>query len=146
MKRCMRFMLFAALSLGLVSLLIVYGKYRQRETIAELMKHEFVAVQFKDGAYCESIDDVSKRNWLFDSVDVVYFDVPDGSSRESLSLLRRLSSLTRVIIRFQGESFEEFRLRRNEIENRIAAECELVRSAATNVEVLSVRGVAEWEG
>ncbi len=75
MKRCMRFMLFAALSLGLVSLLIVYGKYRQRETIAELMKHEFVAVQFKDGAYCESIDDVNKRIGSSTAWMWFYFDV-----------------------------------------------------------------------
>ncbi len=144
MKRRKPFMFFAALSLSLVGVLVVYGKIRQRENIAELMKHKFVAVQFSNGEYCESINDVRMRDWLFDTLDVVYFDVPEGSSRESLALLGRLPSLSRVIIRFQGESFEEFRLRRNEIEKRMAAERALVKSAIHDVEVLSFWTVAQW--
>lgn len=132
-----------ALFLSLVGGFVVYDKARQRELISELMKHDFIAVQFQDGEYCESIQDVQKRNWLFDKIDVVYVDVPHGSLRESLSLVRQFSSLTRVIVRFQGEDFEQFTLHRREIEERITSECEVVRAALGNVEVLRTWTVAE---
>jgi hypothetical protein len=132
-----------ALALSLVGVFAVNDKARQREFVAELMKQDFVAVQFSDGEYCESIQDVQKRNWLYDTIDVVYVDVPQGSLRESLSLVRQLSSITHVIVRFQGEDFEQFRLHRSEIEARIASECELVRAALPKVEVLRTWTVAQ---
>lgn len=132
-----------ALLLSMLSGFIVFDKSRQRRLVSELMKNDFVAVQYRDGEYCASIEDVQKRNWLFDKIDVVYVDVPQGSLRESLSLVRQLSTLTRVIVRFQGDNFEQFRLHRSEIEGRIASECRLVREALPGVEVLKTWTVAQ---
>lgn len=132
-----------AMFLSLVSGFIVYDKARQRGLVSELMKQDFVAVQFRDGEYCESIEDVLKRNWLFDTIDVLYVDVPQGSLRESLSLVKQFSYLTRVIVRYQGNDFAQFRLHRSEIEEWIKSECALVGAALPSVEVLRTWTVAQ---
>lgn len=131
-----------ALFLSFVSVLIVHGKANQRELVADLL-NEGLAVQFGNGEYCESIQEVKVRNWLFDTVDVAYVDVPQGSTQESLSRLRQLQTLTRVIVRYQGDDFEEFRMHRAEIEENISSECALVKKAIPRVEVLSVRAVGQ---
>ncbi len=133
----------ATLFLSFVSVYVVHSKANQRKLVAELLK-EGLAVQFKSGEYCESIQDVKIRNWLFDTVDVVYVDVPQGSAQQSLSSLRQLPSLTRVIVRYQGDDFEEFRLNRAEIEENISSERALVKQAIPKVEVLSFWTIAEW--
>ncbi len=102
MKRAQRTIVIAALVFGVVGTLFVYGKAKQRGVVTELLTQNFVAVQFSDGQYCESLKDVQLRNWLFATADVVYLDVPEGSSKELLDQLGRLPSLSRVVIRYQG--------------------------------------------
>lgn len=131
-----------ALLLFFVSVFVVRAKANQRELVADMLK-EGHAVQFRNGEYCKSIQDVKIRNWLFDTVDVVYFDLPQGSTPEALSRLRLFPSITRVIVRYQGEDVEEFRLKRAEIEANILSECALVKNANPNVEVLNVWAIVE---
>jgi hypothetical protein len=131
-----------ALFLGFASVFIVRAKVNQRELLAELLK-QGLAVQFRSGEYCELIQEVKIRNWLFDKVDVIYFDVPHGTTPESLSRLRQLPTLTRVIVRYQGDDFEQFRLNRADIEEIISSECALVKKAIPGVEVLSVWAIGQ---
>ncbi len=142
MKRAQRTIVIAALVFGVVGTLFVYGKAKQRGVVTELLTQNFVAVQFSDGQYCESLKDVQLRNWLFATADVVYLDVPEGSSKELLDQLGRLPSLSRVVIRYQGDDFEHFQLHRNELQRRIAAECAVVAEAFPKLEVLNCWAVA----
>lgn len=123
--------------------LLVLEKVRQRNTIATLLKHEFVAVQFGDGTYVESLADVHLQNWLFDTVDVVYFDTPHISAQKYFSDLKHLPSLSRVVIRFQGDDAEEFRARRGEIREQLASERETVARAFPDLEIFTTWAVVE---
>lgn len=135
---------FQRLAVAVTSLLLLgacmvllHGKSQQRSTVVELLKQEHVSVQFTDGEYCDSIDDALERNWLFDTVDVVYFDVQNGSSMEYLPLIERLPSLSRVIIRYQGDDPEEFFLNFKVIQEKLAGESSVVAQAFPNIEVLN---------
>jgi hypothetical protein len=147
MMRRLQRLAIALTGLSLICALMVFlnGKSQQRSAILELLKQEHITVQFTDGECCESIDDAQQRNWLFDTVDVVYFDVQNGgSSKEFLPLLERLPTLSRVIIRYQGDDFEEFRLHRKMIWETLAEESSVVAQAFPNLEVLNCWGVGEF--
>lgn len=143
MKRLQR-LAVAVVGLSLICALMVLlnGKSEQRNAILELLKQGPITVQFTDGECCESIDDVQKRLWLSDTADVVYFDIQNGgSSKDFLPLIERLPSLSRVIIRYQGNDFEEFSLNRKMIWDKLAGESAVVAEAFPNLEVLNCWGV-----
>ncbi len=145
MTHAKRLAFVTALALVCAGAVLVNGKAQQRDAITELLKQDYIAVQFADGEYCESLEEAQERNWLVDTVDVVYFDVPQGSSLAFLSQLERLHSLARVVIRYQGNDFEEFRSRRAEIQQRIAEECAIVAQALPDLEVLNCWAVVQSE-
>ncbi len=126
--------------------LLLSRKLQQRQTIAELLKQEHISVQFMDGGYCESLAEVQKRSWLFDTVDVVYVDVQDGGSpHEILPLIERLPSLSSVIIRYQGNDFEEFTGHHNTIQEKLARESTVVAQAFPKLKVLKCASCASWD-
>lgn len=133
-------------SLFCAFMVLLNGKLQQRDAVVELLQQEHIKVQFTDGEYCESLADIQRRNWLTDRVDVVYFDIQDGgSAKEYLPLIDRLPSLSRVIIRYQGDDFEEFHLQRKTIQEKLVEESSIVSQAFPNIEVFSCWGVAQWE-
>lgn len=127
-------------------MVLLNGKLQQRDVVMELLREGHITVQFTSGESCESIDEALKRNWLSDTADVVYFDIQDGGSvKEYLPLIERLPSLSRVIIRYQGNDFEEFQMHRKAIQEKLVEESSVVAQAFPNLEVLNCWGVAEWE-
>lgn len=132
-------------SLICACMVLLNGKLQQRDAVVELLQQEHIKVQFTDGEYCESLADIQTRNWLTDRVDVVYFDIQDGgSAREFFPVMERLPSLSRVLIRYQGEDLEEFRMHRKEIWAKLAEESSGVAQSFPNLEVLNCWAVAEF--
>lgn len=137
MKRLQLLATVTTLFLVCAGAVFVHSKSQQHRIVAELLKQEHIAIQFSDGQYCESMQEAQERTWLFDTVDVVYFDVDQGSPQEFLSLIERLPSVSRVAIRYHANNSEEYRLHYQDIHKKLSAESAIVAQAFPDLEVLN---------
>ena len=133
--------LFASLTisltlLGIGLIVLCQRAANQSQVVDELLTLNHVAVQFSDGTYFASSGGMENRNHYLESVDVVYVNVLEGGESDIVPLLRQLPSLSRVIVRYQGDNFSEFQKRQEEINQAIENQKAEIQRALPDIEVL----------